>query len=57
MTQAQALTQTLVLAITAPSDEQAKKAISLSIALANQLTDEVVEQCKAEALDILEVQQ
>jgi len=53
MTQAQALTQALVLAITAPSDEQANKAISLSMALANQLTNEVVEQCKAEALDIL----
>ncbi len=57
MTQAQALTQALVLAITAPSDEQANKAISLSTALANQLTNEVVEQCKAEALDILEAQQ
>ena len=57
MTQAQALTQALVLAITAPSDEQANKAISLSTALANQLTNEVVEQCKAEALYMLEAQQ
>ena len=55
MTQAQALTQALVLAITAPSDEQAKKAISLSVALADKLPGEVVEQCKAEALDILGV--
>ena len=57
MTQAQALTKALILALTAPSDKQATKAISLSVALADKLPDEVVEQCKAEALAILEVEQ
>jgi hypothetical protein len=54
MTQIQALTQCLVLAIIAPTDEQAEKAGDLAQDIAQGLTDLQVEQCKADALNIIE---
>ena len=54
MTQIQALTQCLVLAITAPDDQKAQKASDLAEQLAHGLTFDQVEQCKANALDSLE---
>ena len=53
MTQTQALTQALVLAITAPDDQKAQMAIDLSIELAMRLNAAEVEKCKANALLIL----
>lgn len=53
MTQSQALTQALVLAITAPDDQKAQMAIDLSIELAMRLNAADVEKCKANALLIL----
>ncbi len=53
MTQSQALTQALVLAITAPDDEKAQMAIELSEQLAMRLNAADVEKCKANALLIL----
>lgn len=53
MTQTKALTQALVLAITAPDDEKAQMAIDLSIELAMRLNAADVEKCKANALLIL----
>jgi len=53
MTQTQALTQALILAITAPDDEKAQMAIDLSIELAMRLNAVDVEKCKANALLIL----
>ena len=53
MTQTQALTQTLILAITAPDDKKAQMAIDLSIELAMRLNAADVERCKADALLIL----
>lgn len=54
MTQIQALTQCLVLALIAPDDEKAQKASDLADQLAYGLTFDQVEQCKANALDLLE---
>jgi len=54
MTQIQALTQCLVLALIAPDDEKAQKASDLAEQLAHGLTFDQVEQCKANALDSLE---
>jgi hypothetical protein len=54
MTQTQALTQVIILAITIPSDHQAKKAIEVFEEIAQCLTRKQVEQCKADALLILE---
>jgi hypothetical protein len=54
MTQIQALTQCLVLAITAPTDEKAHQAEQLALQIAQGLTDLQVEQCKAHALNIIE---
>ena len=54
MTQIQALTQCLVLALLAPDDEKAQKASDLAEQLAHGLTFDQVEQCKANALDSLE---
>lgn len=51
MTQAQALTQALILAITAPSDTQAAQ---LAESIAQGLDFDQVEQCKAQALNFLE---
>jgi hypothetical protein len=53
MTQTQALTQALVLAITAPDDQKAQMAIDLSVELAKCLNAADVERCKANALLIL----
>ena len=54
MTQIQALTQCLVLALTAPDDQKAEKASNLAEQLAYGLTVNQVEQCKTDALDFLE---
>lgn len=54
MTQTEALTQCLVLALIAPDDEKAQKASDLADQLAYGLTFDQVEQCKANALDSLE---
>lgn len=55
MTNTQALTQALILAITAPDDFKAQKAIQLSEDLAMCLNSAEVDQCKADALLILEM--
>lgn len=55
MTNSQALTQALILAITAPDDHKAQLAIELSEELAQRLNSAEVEQCKADALLILEM--
>lgn len=54
MTQIQALTQALVLAITAPNDEKAQMASDLAEQIAHGLTVKQVNQCKKKALEILE---
>ena len=54
MSQIEALTQCLVLALVAPDDEKAQKASDLAEQIALGLTVEQVEQCKANALDCLE---
>ena len=54
MTQLQALTQCLVLAITAPTDEQSEKANELAQQIAQGLTDLQVEQCKYDALNLID---
>jgi hypothetical protein len=54
MTQSQALTQCLVLALTAPDDQKAEQASNLAEQLAYGLTVDQVEQCKIDALDCLE---
>ena len=56
MTQIQALTQCLVLAITAPSDEKAQMASDLAEQIAKGLTIKQVNQCKKKALELLEGQ-
>lgn len=54
MTQIDALTQCLVLAITAPSDEKATLASQLAEQIAQGLTKKQVNQCKKKALELLE---
>ena len=54
MTQIEALTQCLVLAITAPNDEKANQASQLAEQIAQGLTKKQVNQCKKKALEILE---
>lgn len=54
MTQTQALTQALILAIIAPTDEQSEKAKNLAIDLSHGLTAKQIEQCKDQALNSLE---
>ena len=54
MTQIDALTQCLVLAITAPTDENANQASQLAEQIAQGLTKKQVNQCKKKALEILE---
>jgi len=46
------LTHSLVLAITAPSDKEAKKAVALAETLANGLLPETVEQSKQKAMEV-----
>lgn len=55
MTQTQALTQALILAITAPDDDRATQAARLAESIAKGLDSDQVEQCKADALLILEL--
>lgn len=50
MTQTQAFTEALILAITAPSDEQSKRAVQLAIDLSKGLSAEIITQCKENAL-------
>lgn len=57
MSKNEALTQALVLAITAPSDQQMQKALNLASQLAAGLSLAQVEQCKAKAADITGVDQ
>jgi len=54
MSQIEALTQCLVLALTAPNDQKAQKASDLAEQIAHGLTVDQFEQCKANALDSLE---
>jgi hypothetical protein len=54
MSQIEALTQCLVLALTAPNDQKAQQAAQLAEQIAQGLTVDQVEQCKADALDCLE---
>ena len=54
MTQTQALTKALILAIIAPNDEKANQASNLAETIAHGLTFEQVEQCKADALAWIE---
>jgi hypothetical protein len=55
MTQTQALTQALILAITAPDDDRAHHAARLAESIAQGLDSAQVDQCKANALLILEM--
>ena len=54
MTQSQALTKALILALIAPDDQKAEQASELAEQIAFGLTDEQVEQCKLNALNMLE---
>jgi len=54
MTQSQALTNALILALIAPSDEKASQASELAESIAKGLDFAEVEQCKADALAIIE---
>ena len=54
MTQFQALTKALILALIAPDDHKAEQASNLAEQIAFGLTDEQVEQCKLDALNMLE---
>jgi hypothetical protein len=54
MTQAQALTKALILALIAPSDEKANQATDLAESIAQGLDFAQVEQCKADALAMTE---
>jgi hypothetical protein len=53
MTQTQAFTEALILAIIAPSDEQSKRAVQLAIDLSKGLSAEIITQCKDNALSIV----
>lgn len=53
MTQSQALTHALVLAIIAPDDDKAAQASTLAEQIAQGLTKNQVNKCKAQALKIL----
>jgi hypothetical protein len=55
MTQTQALTQALILAITAPDDDKANQAANLAESIAQGLNSDQVEQCKLDALEYLEM--
>lgn len=57
MKQTEALTQALVLAITAPSDQQMRKALALAGQIAQGLSIDQVKQCKAQAAHITGVEQ
>jgi hypothetical protein len=53
MTQSQALIKCLVLAITAPDDHKAQRASELAEQLARGLSVDQVEDCKAQALELV----
>lgn len=53
----EALTMGLVLAITAPTEEDAQRVIQMAEELAVGMTDEQVEAAKARALDILDMEE
>lgn len=50
MTQTEALTRALVLAICAPTDAKAQQAVQLAEQIAHGLSAAAVEQCKADSL-------
>lgn len=52
MTQIDALTQCLVLALTAPDDQKAQQAAELAEQIAHGLSVDQVEKCKVAALDL-----
>ena len=54
MTQTQALTKALILDLIAPSDEKATQASDLAESIAQGLDFAQVEQCKADALVMIE---
>ena len=54
ITQSEVLTRCLVLALTAPSDEKATQASELAEQLAYGLILDQVEQCKNQALELVE---
>jgi len=53
MTQTQALTKALILAITAPDDNRANQAARLAESIAQGLNSDQVEQCKLNALEMI----
>ena len=53
MTQSQALTQALVLAIIAPDDDKAAQASTLAMQIAQGLTKTQVNRCKTQALKMI----
>jgi hypothetical protein len=53
MSQIEALTQCLVLALTAPDDQKAQKASELAEQIAFGLSVDQVEHCKKEALELV----
>lgn len=52
MSKTEALTQCLVLALTAPSDEKAQQAAELAEKIAQSLTKKQVNQCKQNAMKL-----
>lgn len=54
MTQSQAFTKALILAIVAPDDDKAQLAIELAQSLSIGLTKKTVDQCKKQAMQALE---
>jgi len=53
MTQTQALTKALILAITAPDDDRANQAARLAENIGQGLNSDQVEQCKLDALEMI----
>ena len=53
MTQTQALTNALILAITAPDDDRSNQAARLAESIAQGLNSDQVEQCKLDALEMI----
>jgi hypothetical protein len=53
MTQTQALTKALILAIIAPDDDRANQAARLAESIAQGLNSDQVEQCKLDALEMI----
>ena len=53
MTQIDALTQCLILALTAPNDKKATQASELAEKIAHGLSKKQVEQCKQSAIKLL----